>query len=448
MALLKQIKFGSVSTPIAMTQVAINSDSENVLSVVGTHTDLTDANDPVYTIALAVDGKTILKGSTGLETALALEVKAADGTTSKKARIAMIGNDGAELSSVNIEDIVGNGVITETAYDPTTGKLTIKWAGGSETVVDLGKLLDIDDVAIESASQNYLKVALNPEASETGGSQAVFGAKIVKVAEATNEKTGLVDAKDVKDYVDSKAIDLAVKAKGDDYITADVDAADNKQINVTADVQVLTADAGAPGEYSEEGAQTKAPVAANLTGVAQSLVDGADVAAKVKTYVDGAIAIEVAHADAKVTAAVKALDATVGSTTVEDGKHVAVEVVETDGKLTGLTVTENDIASKAALVAEIAAREAADTTLTNNLAAEVTRAQKAEKEIADKVGLTGAEGSRTFEATSNYGNGATSVMDNMQKLDAKLKEVEGTLAGVQYKVYDTTLEFFGISPRA
>lgn len=39
------------------------------------------------------------------------------------------------------------------------------------------------------------------------------------------------------------------------------------------------------------------------------------------------------------------LDATVGSQTVADGKHVAVEVVEADGKLTTLTVTESDIAS-------------------------------------------------------------------------------------------------------
>ena len=452
MALLKQIKFGEVSTPIAMTQVAINDDSKNVLSVVGTNTDLGVDKDPVYTIALAVDGKTILKGSAGLKTALALQVKAADGATSQKARIAMIDNDGAELSSVNIADIVGNGVITATAYEPTTGELTITWAGGSETVVNLGKLLDIDDVAIEGASQNYLKVELTPEASETGGSQAVFGAKIVKVAEASDSKTGLVDAKDVKDYVDTKATDLAVKAQGDDYITAAVDAGDNKQINVTADVQLLTATAGTKGVYNEEGAETTAPVAGTLEGVDKSLVDGADVAAKVKTYVDGAIAIEVARADAKVLAAVKALDATVkdGLTPndqVAEGKHVGVKVVETDGVLTSISVVENDIASKAALEAEIGDRKAADTTLTNNLAAEVTRAQKAEKEIADKVGLTGAEGSRTFTPTTNYGGASATVMANMEAIDAKLKEVEGTLAGVQYKVNGTTLEFFGITEK-
>lgn len=46
---------------------------------------------------------------------------------------------------------------------------------------------------------------------------------------------------------------------------------------------------------------------------------------------------------------INALDATVGSTSVESGKHVAVQVVEDAGKLTALTVTETDIASKSLL---------------------------------------------------------------------------------------------------
>ena len=358
MSLLKQIKFGSVSTPIAMTQVAINDDSKKVLSVVPTHTELSDANDPVYTIALAVDGQTILKGNTGLETALALQVKAAvDGENPKKARIAMVDKAGAERSFVNIEDIVGNGVITATAYEPTTGQLTITWAGGTTTTVDLGKLLDIDDVAIESASQNYLKVELDPAAGETGGSQAVFGAKIVKVSEATDAKTGLVDAKDVKDYVDTniKALDATVK-------------------------------------------------------------DGLDSA---------------------------------DDTQVAEGKHVGVKVVETDGVLTSISVVEKDIASKAALDAEIKARGDADTKLAQDLAAEVNRAKSAETAIDSVVGLTKAENSetRTFTPTANYGGESTTVMANMQAIDTKLKEVEGTLAGVQYKVNGTTLEFFGITEK-
>lgn len=50
-----------------------------------------------------------------------------------------------------------------------------------------------------------------------------------------------------------------------------------------------------------------------------------------------------------ITAAINALDATVGSTTVENGKHVAVEVVEENGKLKSLIIVEKDIASAALL---------------------------------------------------------------------------------------------------
>ena len=170
-------------------------------------------------------------------------------------------------------------------------------------------------------------------ADAEGNTQAVFDAKTVKVAEASDAKTGLVDAKDVKDYVDKKATDLAVKAEGDDYITAAVDPADNKKIKVSADVQLLTATAGTVGVYNAEGAQTTAPVAGTLEGVDKSLVDGKDVAEKVKTYVDGAIAIESARADAKVLAAVKALD--VAEDTVSESGEGAInfKYSETDGKV-------------------------------------------------------------------------------------------------------------------
>lgn len=52
---------------------------------------------------------------------------------------------------------------------------------------------------------------------------------------------------------------------------------------------------------------------------------------------------------ASITAAISQLNATVGSDTVESGKHVAVQVVEKNGKLTDLRIVEDDIASAALL---------------------------------------------------------------------------------------------------
>lgn len=110
--------------------------------------------------------------------------------------------------------------------------------------------------------------------------------------------------------------------------------------------------------------------------------------------------------------------------------HVIVSGTQNGNGSTTYTVTENDIASAQALTNEI------------------KRAQDAEKEIADKVGLTGDESKRTFTPTTNYGDGSTSVVGNMQKLDTKLREVADGLAAVQYKVNGTTLEFYGMTEHA
>lgn len=99
--------------------------------------------------------------------------------------------------------------------------------------------------------------------------------------------------------------------------------------------------------------------------------------------------------------AVAALDATVGSPTVDTGKHVAVEVVETDGKLTGLTVTESDIASKAALDDEISRADAAEKANAKAITDEVARA-------------TAAEAQALAEAKS-YADGLNTAMDTRVK---------------------------------
>ena len=188
--------------------------------------------------------------------------------------------------------------------------------------------------------------------------------------------------------------------------------------------------------------------------------------------------------------AVNALDATVGTTTVAEGKHVAVEVVQTDGKLTGLTVNENDIASAATLGTVKSAQEAntallegiptekkvkgyvdeavaaakaaattkvvkaadaahltvtageaaADGSVTytigesniasaDALTAEINRAKAAEDKIEASVGLA-ADGSFTAPAGKNYINGATTVMDAVEKLDVQAKANADKIAGM------------------
>lgn len=138
------------------------------------------------------------------------------------AHIALVDKDDNELSIVEVSDLVANGLLKSTEYDSTTGQLTLTFAqaDGSEKneVVDLKKMLDIDDVLIADDSKDYLDVALD------GGenADAVFSAKIVKMADAVAAKdavgaegdddyqpavegnTGLADAADVKSYIDAQ----------------------------------------------------------------------------------------------------------------------------------------------------------------------------------------------------------------------------------------------------
>ena len=245
------------------------------------------------------------------------KIKYVAATTTVPAHIALVDKNETELSIVPVQDIIGNGLLKSHFYDSTTGKLTLTFnkADGTtqDTEIDLGKMLDIDDVLIHTNSQKYLSVDL----SGAEQSQAVFKALIVKLANATTTNTGLADAYDVKKYVDDVAASLVVTAEGDDYVSARKDATDNKKIVVSANVSPLI--------VAKTGNKT------TISGTTKTLVDGKEVADKVGQYVE---------------ARITELDSTATST---DGTHVTVKVTEEDGKVTAVNVTESDIASAALL---------------------------------------------------------------------------------------------------
>ena len=93
---------------------------------------------------------------------------------------------------------------------------------------------------------------------------------------------------EIKKYVDNvvsdNTADLTVDAAGDDYITAAVDAVNNKKIKVTADVTKLTV-------------TTSADADSTLVGTPKSLVDAGDVAEKVSTFVNARIDEEIKKLD-------------------------------------------------------------------------------------------------------------------------------------------------------
>lgn len=291
-----------------------------------------------YTIGAIVDGKTVTVGESGIAAAKTLEYVAASGGVS--AHINLKNAAGEVESTIQVSDIIGNGVIDHTSYNKETNSLSLffKQADGTlkEEKVDMKELVDIDDIFIGVDSQNYLKVT-------NDASTATFDVKIKSMAEASyaegNIVTGLVDAADVKKYIDTRSSDLGVTAEGDDYIDASVDTSvDNKHVKVSADVQDIAVVAGTVGVYNPEGAQTTAPVHGTLTGTEKSLVDGAQAATAIKSYVDGEVAIEAARADAKIVAAVKALDK---ASSKVNGTNVHVDYKEEDGIVTIEGITED-----------------------------------------------------------------------------------------------------------
>ena len=95
-------------------------------------------------------------------------------------------------------------------YNERTGNLTLTFEtteGEEDVEVNLGKLLDVNDVAVKSDSTKYLTFELSNQEQET--EQAVVGVKVARVENASSEDaSGLVDAFDVKTFVDGKETTL------------------------------------------------------------------------------------------------------------------------------------------------------------------------------------------------------------------------------------------------
>lgn len=363
-----------------------------------------------YTIGAIVDGKTVTVGESGIAAAKTLEYVAASGGVA--AHINLKNAAGEVESTIQVSDIIGNGVIDHTSYSKETNLLSLvfKQADGTlkEEKVDMKELIDIDDIFIGVNSQNYLKVT-------NDASTATFDVKIKKMAEASyaegNIVTGLVDAADVKKYIDTRSSDLGVTAEGDDYIDASVNASvDNKHVKVSADVQDIDVVAGTVGVYNPEGAQTTAPVHGTLTGTEKSLVDGAQAATAIKSYVDGEVAIEAARADAKIVAAVKALDK---ASSKVNGTNVHVDYKEEDGIVTIEGITEDYATVNRVKTSSTAETPAADASI---------------------AVASGDEGKlvKASDLAAVAGFAADKVTEEVHRVDKKIKELSVEAAGDSY----------------
>lgn len=191
--------------------------------------------------------------------------------------------------------------------------LTYTQADGKDATVKV----DFAAIAFNAEFKNGLQVAENGEISVQVDTNSEGFLTVGK---------GGVKLAGVQAAINAAVAGKNVEAEGDAYITA---TAEGNKVKVGANVQDLTV-------------TTTSGADSTIAGVAQSLVDGAEVATKVAAFTNARISEEIAK-----------LDATEGEASVADGKHVAVQVVETNGKITAVNVNEKDIASKTSLDAEV-----------------------------------------------------------------------------------------------
>ena len=180
--------------------------------------------------AATVDGKTIVVGNDGLETAVDIvyvpAVPASGADPAVPAKIELQDNTGATLSSIDVSDIIGNGFLKSSSYAPATGILTLVFNEGGTDVsydIDLSDLFDFEDIIIKSDSTDYLSFAQVSPAPSGDAGQAQLGVKLASVTytaatqstpaslavDQTNGKFVNGDAiTAVKNYVDAKDAEL------------------------------------------------------------------------------------------------------------------------------------------------------------------------------------------------------------------------------------------------
>ena len=199
---LKQIQIGTNSYQISMPKVKVHTDNEKVMTLTTEHADVNDSEDVVYTLQLKHDENTIKATEQGLSTNL----KVFYDEETKKIGLSGANNQLIEGSGIDSSKLFGKlGLLKSSAYDEATGNLTLTFetvTGDTEVQVNLGKLLDVNDVTVKSDSSKYLTFELADPAQEEG--QAVVGVKLSTIENASESVTGLVDALDVKTFVSGK----------------------------------------------------------------------------------------------------------------------------------------------------------------------------------------------------------------------------------------------------
>lgn len=126
--------------------------------------------------------------------------------------------NGTTVQSIPVSKIIGNHLVKSSSYDSATNKLTLVFEGAENDVpvyIDLSSIYDLDDITTDDTvhfKAEYTAAVKDESGHVTKGGSLVIAPKIIDVADAkaavegehaTPAVTGLVDALDVKTYIDA-----------------------------------------------------------------------------------------------------------------------------------------------------------------------------------------------------------------------------------------------------
>lgn len=248
-------------------------------------------------------------------------------------------------------------------------------------------------------------------------------AEVKRATDAETELDGRLDALESGDNSVGKQIEaLENKLVGDAVTLKTFGAVEDKidVINGTGEGSIHKAAADAVAKVVANAPQDFDTLKEVADWIANDTTGAAKMQADIATLM-GVDTVEgsVAHS---IKTAVENLDATVGEAAVAGGKHVAVQVVETDGKITAVNVNEDDIAS-AATLDDVKSAQEANTALLEDIPTEkkvkgyVDEAVAAAKaaattkvvKAADAAHLTVTKGEAAGDGSVTYTIGETDI---------------------------------------
>ena len=406
-------KFTAKTVEGALAEIATEIDAMDLAVVSG--------NGEVITAVSETDGK-VSASKTAIK-----DVKLTGYAKNTTATGAISGNDDIEDALSKLENTIGSNAITN-----ADGSITVTPANGSTTDVK---------VHIKSG-EKVIKLDGNGGGIYTD----------IKIASATPTSTTVKEEYNLLDS-DGNALGTSIKIYKDSHIVSITYITDSGSTHYqNLEYKYLNADGVERTEYVDISSLVlEAEFASGVTAtdhVVHGVVDSTSEkdSSNNSFLTVGADGFKVDGIKGEIDTKINALDATVGSTNVESGKHVAVQVVEDAGKLTALTVTETDIASAQGLAEEITARGNADTELSNRLGANVTTANTASAQLSalsgtseDASGVTSVWGAKKY-AQQYADEKVTTVVDALDatvsgqtadgKVKVKVTEANGVITAV------------------